>query len=233
MMLEQEYLFDTNPSTTLAQHTTKTFLWMFIGLLVTAAVAFGMAITGTMLTLLIKVPFLAIVLMIAQIGVAVAFGARLMKMKPITAIILYLTYAVLLGITFSSLMYVYDLGAIFLAFGLTALYFGSLAIIGYTTTIDLTKLGTILGVGLLIFVIAEIILMIMGVDITTKVFTAIGMLLFTGLTAYDVQKMKKLYLSNVHDEVALRKLSIYSAFDLYLDFINIFLYILRLVGSRD
>ena len=156
-----------------------------------------------------------------------------MKMKPITAIILYLTYAVLLGITFSSLMYVFVLGAIFQSFGLTALYFGCLAIIGYTTTIDLTKLGTILGVGLLIFVVAEIILMIMGVDITTKVFTAIGMLLFTGLTAYDVQKMKKLYLSNVHDEVALRKLSIYSAFDLYLDFINIFLYILRLVGSRD
>ena len=154
-------------------------------------------------------------------------------MKPITAIILYLTYAVLLGITFSSLMYVYDLGAIFLSFGLTAVYFGCLAIIGYTTSIDLTKLGTILGVGLLIFVIAEIILMIMGVDITTKVFTAIGMLLFTGLTAYDVQKMKKLYLSSIHDEVALKKLAIYSAFDLYLDFINIFLYILRLVGSRD
>ena len=232
-MFEQEYFYDGTPSTTLAQHTTKTFLWMFIGLLVTAAVAFAMAITGTMLTLLVKVPFLSIVLMIAQIGVAIAFGARLMKMKPATAIILYLTYAVLLGITFSSLMYVYDLGAIFLSFGLTALYFGCLAIIGYTTKIDLTKLGTILGIGLVIFVIAEIILMILGVDITTKVFTAIGMLLFTGLTAYDVQKMKKLYLSSVHDANLLKKLSIYSAFDLYLDFINIFLYILRLVGSRD
>ena len=75
--------------------------------------------------------------------------------------------------------------------------------------------------------------MIMGVDTTTKVFTAIGMLIFTGLTAYDAQKMKKLYINNMHDHETLKKLSIYSAFDLYLDFINIFLYILRLVGSRD
>lgn len=232
-MLENQFTYEETPSISLGQHSRNTFIWMFFGLLVTAIVAYGMAKTGLMLTLLVKVPLLSIIITIAQFGVAIAFGARLMKMKPVTAIILYLTYAVLLGITFSSLMYLYDLGAIFISFGLTAIYFGSLALIGTTTDLDLSKLGLICGVGLIVLVIAEIILMIMGVDTTTKVFTAIGMLIFTGLTAYDAQKMKKLYINNMHDHETLKKLSIYSAFDLYLDFINIFLYILRLVGSRD
>lgn len=232
-MMENEFTYYETPSVTLAQHTRKTFLWMFLGLMVTALVAFGMAKTGLMLTLLVKVPLLSIIILIAQIGVAIAFGARLMKMKPVTATILYFVYAVLLGTSLSSLMYVYELGTIFVAFGLTAIYFAALAIIGYTTSLDLTKLGMICGIGLIILVIAEIILMFVGVDTTTKVFTAIGMIIFTGLTAYDVQKIKTLYATSLADPQTLSKLSIYSAFELYLDFINIFLYILRLVGSRD
>lgn len=232
-MFENETYYYGTPVTTLEKHTRSTFLWMFIGLMVTAATAFTMAYTGWMLNLLLRVPMLSVVLLIAQIGVAIAFGARLTKMAPTTAKILFLAYAVILGITFSSLMYVYDLGAIFLAFGITAVYFGCLAFIGYTTKVDLMKLGSILMTGLLIFIIAEIILMFMGVDTTTKVFTGIGLILFTGITAYDTQKMKVLYQQYIHDENMLKKLSIYSAFDLYLDFINIFLYVLRLVGNRD
>ena len=232
-MLNQESMYYGTPSTTLEQHTRNTFLWMFGGLLVTALVAYFFANTGLMLYFLLEAPFLSIVLLIAQLGIAVAFGARLMKMKSSTAIILYLLYAITLGVTFSSLMYIYDLGSIFFAFGLTAIYFGALALIGYTTKIDLTKLGTICIIGLIVLVIAEIILMLIGVDTTTKIFTAIGMLIFTGLTAYDVQKMKKLYVAHLQDDELLKKLSIYSAFDLYLDFINIFLYVLRLVGNRD
>lgn len=223
----------TNQITTIEEHTRNTFLWMFLGLLLTAGIAYFCATTGLMLQLLIDKPFLCVVLIIAQIGVAISIGARLSNMRPVTAKILYFIYATLMGISFSSLMLIYDLGAIFIAFGISALYFGCLTVIGYTTKYNLMKFGPILMVGLFVLIVAEIIMIIMGLDITTKLMTGIGLVLFTGITIYDTQKMKVLYESNINNETILRKLSIYSAFELYLDFVNIFLYILRLVGSRD
>ena len=98
---------------------------------------------------------------------------------------------------------------------------------------NLLRFGPILMGGLLTLIIVEVVMTLLGMDITTRGFTAIGLLLFTGITAYDTQKMKALYHSYEGDESMLSKLSIYSAFDLYLDFINIFLYILRFVGNRD
>lgn len=219
--------------TTLQQHVLKTFIWMGCGLLITALVAFGMNVTNMTLRLYVSMPMIPMVLLFAQLGVAVVFAARLAKMQVNTARILFIAYSALMGVTFSTLAFVYDLGSIGLAFGITAIYFGCLVLIGYTTKMNLLRFGPILMGGLLTLIIVEVVMMLMGMDITTRAFTAIGLILFTGITAYDTQKMKALYHRYDGDEAMLSKLSIYSAFDLYLDFINIFLYILRFVGNRD
>lgn len=219
--------------TTMQQHSLRTFGWMGVGLTITAVVAFVLGGSNFTLRLLYGFPMLPIILMIAQIGVAIAFGARLSKMHASTAKVLFIAYAVLMGVTFSTLAYVYDLGSIAIAFAITAVYFGSLVFIGMTTKINLMRFGPILMGGLITLIIAEVIMMFMGMDINTMLFSAIGLLLFTAITAYDAQKMKALYTRYENDEVMLSKLAIYSAFDLYLDFINIFLYILRFVGNKD
>lgn len=169
---------------------------------------------------------------IVQIGVVIAFSSRLMERSVASTRMLFLVYALITGFTFSVIGFVYDAEAIMVAFGITAIYFGSLAVIGYTTKINLMKFGPLLYISLIVLVIAEIILAFTGASGSVMLLTTIGLLIFTGLTAYDVQKMKVLYLQ-CNDEEMRERLSVYSAFELYLDFINIFLYILQFVGNRD
>lgn len=229
---EMEFTKDYS-ATTMQQHSLHTFAWMGVGLAITAVVAFALGASDFTLRLLYSFPMLPMILIIAQIGVAISFAARLSKMRASTAKVLFFSYAILMGVTFSTLAYVYDLGSIAIAFAITAVYFGSLVFIGMTTKMNLLRFGPILMGGLITLIIAEVVMMLFGMDMNTMVFSALGLLLFTAITAYDAQKMKALYKSYENDEVMLSKLSIYSAFDLYLDFINIFLYILRFVGNKD
>ncbi len=219
---------------TLQKHAIHTYAWMGFGLLVTTLVSFLMNVTNLTLYLYLQVPMFSFIMLIAQLGVAISFSARLSKMQPSTTKILFLVYSALTGITFSTLTYAYTFNSIVLAFGITAIYFACLMFIGNTTKKDLTSVGMVCSIGLIVLIIVEVVMMLMGMDIATKALTAISLIIFTGITAYDAQKMKKLYYSYEHDSEMLSKISIYSAFDLYLDFINIFLYILRFVGnSKD
>jgi len=161
------------------------------------------------------------------------FGARLHKLSTVTAKILFFTYAALLGITLSTLAFAYDLGSISIAFLVSLVYFGSLIVIGTRTKMNLLRFGPLLFGALLTFFIASVVMMLFNIDTNTMVMSFIGLLIFTGLCAYDAQKVKALYFQFEHDETMLKKISIYSAFELYLDFINIFLYILRMLGNRD
>ena len=217
---------------TLREHTLKTFLWMFVGLLVTTAVSFVSIQTGLLLHLLIKIPYLAFVFLIAQIAVVLLFNRQLKKLNPTMTLLFYIIYSVIMGISISSIAYVYDLRSIFMAFLICVVYFGLLVFIGYTTKFNLMKLGPILFVGLLALVIVEIAMLIFKMPIDTMIISAISLVLFTGITAYDTQKMKLLYAENVDNQQALKTLAIYSAFQLYLDFINLFLDILRLISKR-
>lgn len=218
--------------TTLQQHTFKTFVWMLIGLLVTAAVSFVSVKTGLLLNLIYTIPVLPFVMLIAQIAVAVLFNRQISKLNPTMTKVFYMLYAVLMGISISSVAYLYAVSNIFMAFVICVVYFGLLVFIGYTTKINLLKIGPILLTGLLALVIVEVIMLLLGMDINTMLISAISLVLFTGITAYDTQKMKALYAENLGNEVALKTLCVYSAFQLYLDFINLFLDILRLT-SRD
>lgn len=228
----EDYFEPQVTATSLQKHAIRTFVWMTIGLLVTAATAFAVYSTD-LIYYIYSNRFTPLLLIVAQLGVVIALGARLMKMSPTSAKALFLAYSILTGITFSTLAIVYLPGTIAMAFLMTAVYFGSLVVIGYTTKMNLLRFGPILFGGLLALIITEIIMMFIGADTGTMLISAIGLLLFTGITAYDAQKMKALYVSYEGNEEMLQKLSIYSAFDLYLDFINIFLYILKIVGKRN
>lgn len=217
----------------LQSHMTKTFLWMFAGLVVTFGVAFYINSNTRLMYEIYSSSYLWNIMMVAaQFGVVIALAARITKMKPMTARILFFAYAALTGVTFSVLGIAYSMGTIGLAFAMAALYFGSLAVIGFTTKRDLSKIGTIAIAALFAMIVYSFITMIFGLSMNIFVYSIIGLVVFAGLTAWDVQKMKKLYYAYEGDEQMLNNLSIYSAFELYLDFINIFLYILRILGNN-
>lgn len=233
MFERNELNIDSQFEDTLKHNVSMTFVWMALGVAVSGIVAFLCYNSLDFLFMLYYNRFMPFVLLAAQLGIAVVFTARLFKMKVTTVRILYFAYAALLGVTLAAITLVYDLGSVVMAFGLAVGYFGALAVIGYTTRMNLMRLGPVLFTGLIVLIIAEVIMMFMGMDINTLLIAGIGLALFTGLTAYDTQKMKKMYIQFQGDEDMIQRLSIYNAFQLYLDFVNIFLYILRFVGNRD
>lgn len=219
-------------NTTLKQHMLKTYTWMFLGVLITFATAFIIGNTSIVFYLF-SIPYIQLILLIAQVGVVISLVARLFKMKESTAKLLFIAYSILTGVTFSILGFAYLASDIALAFAMATIFFGCLVVIGSTTKMDLSKIGSMCIAGLLAFIIFQVLAMVFAWDYNIVLYSIIGLILFTGITAWDVQKAKKLYMANEGNQAMLNKLSIYSAFDLYLDFINIFLYILRILGNRD
>lgn len=220
---------------TLQKFMAKTFLWMFMGLAVTFGVGFLISTDMHLLyrSLTWAGSFTPWIYFIAELGMVIAISGRLMKIKHSTALILFFVYAVINGITFSVLPIAYNIWDLFMAFGITTIYFGSLAVIGYTTNADLSKIGTICVAALIALVIYTGLGILFGWSTDSYFISVIGLLIFTGLTAWDTQKAKRLYYSYQGDVEMEKKLSIYSALELYLDFINIFLYVLRFMGNKD
>jgi len=218
--------------TSLQSHMTKTFLWMFAGIAVTFAVAYYINSNYNLMYSILTTPHIGIIMLIAQFGVVFALASRVMKIEVVYARILFFVYAVITGVTFSVLGLVYAGETIAIAFLMACLYFGSLAVIGYTTNRDLSNIGTIALAALIAMIVYSVISMIFGFTMNMFLYSMLGLVVFAGLTAWDVQKMKKLYYAYEGDEQMLQRLSIYSALDLYLDFINIFLYILRILGNN-
>ncbi|MBM6831535.1 Bax inhibitor-1/YccA family protein [Faecalicoccus acidiformans] len=221
---------------TVRKSVLNSYVWMALGLLVTGAVSFGLYVTGLFFTLLAS-PFVMLALIIAQFGIVIAFSSALARNTSAgTMKILFLAYAIILGITMTSIFYSYPLGVIGVAFFVSALFFGCLVIMGITTKKDMTRIGMICMAGLFAMIISQPILWLLGFGLMTRMFSLLGLVIFAGLTIWDVQRMHKIMTLEDGTIVSREKLSIYFALELYLDFINIFLYILRLVGlgsSRD
>ena len=232
-MNEQNYQNDFFLEQGMRRHIVKTLGWMALGLFVTAACAAFFYVSNIYSMLYLTFGgMITILSVILQVGVVFALCSRLTERSVASTRTLFFVYALITGFTFSVFAYAYDVQSIAIAFGITAVYFGSLTVIGYTTKINLMKFGPLLYVSLLVLIVVQVILLFVHAGAETMMFTMIGLLIFTGLTAYDVQKMKVLYLE-CQDEEMRERLSVYSALELYLDFINMFLYILRIVGNRD
>lgn len=210
------------------------YLWMFFGLLVTTVISLITVNTPAILELAFNraIFFGAI---IAELVLVIALSAALRRLSPGMAMAMFVVYAALNGFTLSLIFLVYDLGAITNAFLTTAFLFAAMSAIGYFTDIDLSRFSSYLLMGLIGLIIASVVNLFLrssGLDFVISLF---GVVLFTALTAYDTQKIKLLAADPTieADGSILLKLSIYGALTLYLDFINLFLFLLRLFGRRD
>ena len=231
------YEFDRNYASsqgeTLGQYTAKTFLWMMLGLLVTFGVAVGCWVTNTTVYSLVYIPAVHIIALIAPIVLSVVFARRIEKMSVGAAIGIFVAYAAILGFTMSIYLLLYDLTALILCFLLTSVYFGALAAYGFFTKRDLSGLRTILISGALFLLVFWVLsLFIPGVMMVERIICMIGSAGFLGCTAYDTQKIRAFYNYYSASPDMLAKASIFSALQLYLDFINLLLYLLRFLGSR-
>ena len=207
---------------------SKIFLWMFIGLAITFGIGYYASVNENMLYNIFSRYYF--ILIILEIVVVIWLSARIRKMKPITAKILFCLYSFLTGLTFSSIFVVFEIISIMLVFGITALIFLIFALLGYFTKIDLSKLSVYLFMGLLGVIICSLINMFIGSNTFDLGITIIALIIFIAYVAYDIQIIKR----NLYNIIEEDNLAIYGAFQLYLDFINLFLRLLRLFGkSRD
>jgi hypothetical protein len=171
------------------------------------------------------------VLLLASLGLVFFLSLRIDRMSVSTARTSFLAYAGLVGVTFGSLFIVYTYASIAEVFFITAATFGAMSLWGYTTRSDLSGFGSFLFMGLIGVVIASLVNIFLHSAMMSFVISIIGVIVFTGLTAYDTQTIKEMYVANDDGTVAGRK-AIYGALKLYLDFINLFLMLLRLMGDR-
>lgn len=213
----------------------QVYVWMGLGLLLTAAVAYFTV--STSLIYLAANPVVLLIAIAAELGLVLGLGFGLTRLSVGAATALFFVYAGLNGFTLSVVLLAYSGGTIFSAFVATAALFGAMSIIGYTTTVDLTKMGSYLMMGVIGLVIAMVVNMFIGSGPFDMLISIAGVLIFTGLTAYDTQRIGRMAAAvsasggGTSDVAA--KLSIFGALKLYLDFINMFLFILRLMGRRN
>jgi len=217
----------------LARYTAKTFLWMFLGLAITFGTAVFLGQTGLIVRMLMRMPSAIYILPIAQIAVVLILSLALKKLSPGAATALFLLYALLTGVTFSTLLLVFEAYSAMLVFGVTAVVFAIMAVWGFVTKQDLSSWRKVLFFALIGLVLVSLLGLFINLSGLEKIICYVGVIVFLGYTAYDTQKIKVYYYSFQGDAALLKKASIISALGLYLDFINLFLYLLRLFGRRS
>jgi len=212
-------------------------MWMFLAMALTAATAWLFASSPNLMTILInpETGSMSIggwIAMLAPLGLVLWMSAGFQRMSASTMVLVFITFSVLMGISMSFIFLTYTGASIAKTFLITSGMFGTMAIVGYTTKTDLSKFGSIMYMGLIGIIIASVVNMFMGSSTLDYIISIGGVLVFTGLTAYDVQKLKRIGSQiNTEDETS-RKMTIMGALTLYLDFINLFLFLLRLFGNR-
>jgi FtsH-binding integral membrane protein len=221
---------------------SKTFLasvfsWMFAALTITSIVAYAFSHNLELLTLLVNpekggLSILGYVVMFAPIGFVFAMSLGFNKFSYPVILFLFLLYSAVMGASLSFIFLAYTSGSIYGTFAAAAGMFGLMAVVGYTTKTDLTKFGSIMMMGLFGIIIASLINMFIGSEGMDYIISFIGVLVFTGLTAYDVQKLKRIGAGVEFGTATTSKLVIMGALNLYLDFINLFMMLLRLFGDR-
>lgn len=209
------------------KYFSKVFIWMFLGLATTFLTGQVVAANPAFIEEVFNYYWLVI---IAELVTVIVFSARLHKMSPTGAKFAFILYAFISGLTFSTIFIMYDISSIIYVFLITSIILLIFGLIGYFTKLDLTKIGTFLLMGLLAIFIASIIniFFIKSANFDLGL-VIVGLLIFLGIMAYDVQVIKRLYYEQPNNE----NLAIYGALQLYLDFINVFLRLLQLFGKNN
>ncbi len=210
----------------------KTYLWMAMALAITGLTAYVVATNPTLMGLMFQYPNAIWLFFIAEIGLVIALSAAIEKLSLPVATLLFVVYAVLNGVTFSTLFYVYTMGSLASTFFITAGTFGVMSAVGFFIKKDLSVMGKILLMALIGIIIATVVNVFLGSQGLDLIVTYLGVLIFVGLTAYDTQKIKNMFLMAPDASAHTQKYAVLAALTLYLDFINLFLYLLRLFGNR-
>ncbi len=210
----------------------RVYNWMTAGLAVTGGLAFYVSNSETMMNIIHGNPIVPIVLIVAQLGLVVYLSGWIEKMSASQATGIFMLYAGLTGLTFSFIFIAYTAASITSTFFVTAGTFAAMSIYGYTTKKDLTSWGSFLFMGLIGIIIASLVNMFLQNEAMHWIITYAGVLIFIGLTAYDTQKIKEMNILGNEGTDEDTKEAISGALRLYLDFINLFLMLLRIMGDR-
>ncbi|WP_455761374.1 Bax inhibitor-1/YccA family protein [Phocaeicola coprophilus] len=209
------------------------YVWMTLALVITGFTALYVAKSYTLLNLMLQNQMAFWGVLIAEFGLVFYMSARINRISFTTATILFIVYSILNGVTMSMLFLIYTMSSIATTFFVTAGTFGAMAVFGYATKKDLTRIGNLCIMGVIGLIIASLVNMFLHNSMMDLIISYVGVLLFVGLTAYDSQKIKQM-LSGEDIEVneTTQKIALMGALTLYLDFINLFFYLLRILGDR-
>lgn len=212
----------------------KVYVWMTLALVLTGITAFGVASSPSLMMTIIQTPAIMWGLIIAELAIVIAISAAINRLSLTTATLLFVLYSVLNGATFSLIFAVYTMSSIANVFFITAGTFGVMAAYGYFTKRDLSSWGKLLLMALIGLIIATLVNVFLvkssGFDL---ILSYAGVLIFVGLTAYDTQKIKQMLAMQTDMGEGAQKVALLGALSLYLDFINLFLYLLRIFGRRE
>lgn len=211
----------------------KVYVWMTMALVITGLTAYGVATSPGILQAIYTNQILFWGLIIAEFALVIGVSAAINKLSLTTATLMFILYSVINGALMSYIFLAYTASSIATVFFITAGTFAAMAIIGYTTKTDLTSLGKILMMALIGLIIATVVNLFIKSSGFTLILSYVGVLIFVGLTAYDSQKIKQMLLQAPDAGETAQKLALLGALSLYLDFINLFLYLLRIFGRRE
>ncbi len=232
IMNDQLYYRGERVATTQGGFVRRVYNWMGLGLATTAVVSLYTASNSTLLTWIFGNPIIFFGLIIAELGLVIALSAGINRMQAATATIMFFLYSALNGVTLSAIFIAYTSASIASTFFVTAGTFGAMSLYGYTTQRDLTSWGSFLAMGLIGVILASLVNLFFRSEAVYWLVTYAGIIVFVGLAAYDAQKIKAMAIHGFGDEESERKGAVIGALQLYLDFINLFLLILRIFGRR-
>ena len=209
------------------------YVWMTLALVITGLTAMYVAKSMTLIQLMMENSLFFWGLLLAEVGVVVYLTARIHRMAFSTATVLFILYSLLNGVTLSVLFLVYTFSSIATTFFVTGGTFGAMALFGYVTRRDLSRIGSLCIMGVIGLIIASVVNFFLHNSVVDLVISCAGVLVFVGLTAYDAQKIKRLLTAEgMEVNETTQKIALLGAMTLYLDFINLFIYLLRLLGDR-
>lgn len=210
----------------------KVYVWMTLALAITGMTAYYVATSPTLLTAILTNKVLFYGLIIAELALVFVVSAAINRLSLFTATLLFILYSVINGATMSVIFLVYKFSSIATVFFITAGTFGAMALIGYTTKKDLSTMGRIMFMGLIGLVIATFVNIFLKNPMMTMILSYIGVIVFVGLTAWDSQKIKQMLMQAPDVDEASQKVALLGALTLYLDFINLFIHLLNILGKR-
>ena len=211
----------------------KVYVWMTLALVITGMTAYGVASSPAILQMIYGNSAIMWILIIAELALVFGVSAAINRISLTTATLMFVLYSVLNGVMLSSIFLIYTASSIATVFFITAGTFGAMALVGYTTKTDLSSMGKILFMALIGLIIATIVNFFVKSSGLDLILSYVGVLIFVGLTAWDSQKIKQMMLEAPDASEGMQKMALLGALTLYLDFINLFIYLLRIFGRRD